>query len=140
MLTFGCPSEASSVAVTLRLVSQHTRCFPCGQGYGALCPTCLLPATPVDITLTTLPEESKSFLHFHQILVPEPKQLPPAFSRLLSSVGCRANNSYVPCVLCQGGYNSIDHWLSFLSGLYTHLARSVGCSCTRDQLADGAVP
>ena len=91
----------------------HTRCFPRGPGYGALCPTCLLPATPVDITLTTLPEESKSFLHFHQILVPEPKQLPPAFSRLLSSVGCRANNSYVPCVLCQGGYNSIDHWLSF---------------------------
>ena len=91
----------------------HTRCFPCGPGYGALCPTCLLPATPVDTTLTTLPEESKSFLHFHQILVPEPKQLPPAFSRLLSSVGCRANNSYVPCVLCQGGYNSVDHWLSF---------------------------
>ena len=91
----------------------HTRCFPCGPGYGALCPTCLLPATPMDITLTTLPEESKSFLHFHQILVPEPKQLPPAFSRLLSSVGCRANNSYVPCVLCQGGYNSVDHWLSF---------------------------
>ena len=91
----------------------HTRCFPCGPGYGALCPTCLLPATPMDITLTTLPEESKSFLHFHQILVPEPKQLPPAFSRLLSSVGCRANNSYVPCVLCQGGFNSIDHWLSF---------------------------
>ena len=45
--------------------------------------------------------------------MPEPKQLPPAFSRLLSSVGCRANNSYVPCVLCQGGYNSFDHWLSF---------------------------
>ena len=91
----------------------RTRCFPYGPGYGALCPTCLLPATPVDITLTTLPEESKSFLHFHQILVPEPKQLPPAFSRLLSSVGCRANNSYVPCVLCEGGYNSVDHWLSF---------------------------
>ena len=91
----------------------HTRCFPCGPGYGALCPTCLLPATPMDITLTTLPEESKSFLHFHQILLPEPKQLPPAFSRLLSSVGCRENNSYVPCVLCQGGYNSVDHWLSF---------------------------
>ena len=70
----------------------HTRCFPCGPGHGALCPTCLLPATPMDITLTTLPEESKSFLHFHQILVPEPKQLPPAFSRLLSSVGCRANS------------------------------------------------
>ena len=91
----------------------HTRCFPCGPGYGALCPTCLLPATPMDITLTTLPEESKSFLHFHQILLPEPKRLPPAFSRLLSSVGCRENNSYVPCVLCQGGYNSVDHWLSF---------------------------
>ena len=91
----------------------HTRCFPCGPGYGALCPTCLLPATPMDITLTTLPEEGKSFLHFHQVLVPEPKQLPPAFSRLLSSVGCRAKNSYVPCVLCQGGYNSVDHWLSF---------------------------
>ena len=91
----------------------HTRCFPCGPGHGALCPTCLLPATPMDITLTTLPEESKSFLHFHQILVPEPKQLPPAFSRLLSSVGCRTNSSYVPCVLCQGGFNSVDHWLSF---------------------------
>ena len=45
--------------------------------------------------------------------MPEPKQLPPAFSRLLSSVGCRAIGSYVPCVLCQGGFNSIDHWLSF---------------------------
>ena len=91
----------------------HTRCFPYGPGYGALCPTCFLPATPMDITLNTLPEESKSFLHFHQIFVPEPKQLPPAFSRLLSSVGCRALNSYVPCVLCQGGFNSVDHWLSF---------------------------
>ena len=39
----------------------HTRCFPYGPGYGALCPTCFLPATPMDITLNTLPEESSSF-------------------------------------------------------------------------------
>ena len=93
--------------------SNSTRCFPYGPGYGALCPTCFLPATPIDLTLHNLSDENKNFLHFHQIIVPEPKQLPPAFSRLLSSVGCRAIGSYVPCVLCQGGFNSIDHWLSF---------------------------
>ena len=93
--------------------SNSTRCFPYGPGYGALCPTCFLPATPIDLTLNNLSDENKNFLHFHQIIVPEPKQLPPAFSRLLSSVGCRALGSYVPCVLCQGGFNSIDHWLSF---------------------------
>ena len=90
-----------------------TRCFPYGPGYGALCPPCFLPATPIDLTLQNLTDENKNFLHFHQIIVPEPKQLPPAFSRLQSSVGCRAIGSYVPCVLCQGGCNSIDHWLSF---------------------------
>ena len=93
--------------------SNSARCFPYGPGYGALCPTCFLPATPIDLTLNNLSDENKNFLHFHQIIVPEPKQLPPAFSRLLSSVGCRAIGSYVPCVLCQGGFNSIDHWLSF---------------------------
>ena len=93
--------------------SNSTRCVPYGPGYGALCPTCFLPATPIDLTLNNLSDENKNFLHFHQIIVPEPKQLPPAFSRLLSSVGCRAIGSYVPCVLCQGGFNSIDHWLSF---------------------------
>ena len=93
--------------------SNSTRCFPYGPGYGALCPTCFLPATPIDLTLNNLSDENKNFLHFHQIIVPEPKQLPPAFSRLLSSEGCRAIGSYVPCVLCQGGFNSIDHWLSF---------------------------
>ena len=93
--------------------SNSTRCFPYGPGYGALCPTCFLPATPIDLTLNNLSDENKNFLHFHQIIVPEPKQLPPAFSRLLSSVGCRAIGSYVPCVLCQGGFNSVDHWLSF---------------------------
>ena len=90
-----------------------TRCFPCGPGHGALCPTCFLPATPMDLALNNLSDESKNLLHFHQIIMPEPKQLPPAFSRLLSSAGCRALDSYVPCVLCQCGFNSIDHWLSF---------------------------
>ena len=90
-----------------------TRCFYYGPGYGALCPPCFLPATPIDLTLQNLTDENKNFLHFHQIIVPEPKQLPPAFSRLQSSVGCRTIGSYVPCVLCQGGCNSIDHWLSF---------------------------
>ena len=93
--------------------NNSTRCFPYGPGYGALCPTCFLPATPMDLTLNNLSDESKNFLHFHQIIAPEPKQLPPAFSCLLSSAGCRALDSYVPCVLCQGGFNSIDHWLSF---------------------------
>ena len=80
---------------------------------GALCPTCFLPATPMDLALNNLSDESKNFLHFHQIILPEPKQLPPAFSRLLSSAGCRALDSYVPCALCQCGFNSINHWLSF---------------------------
>ena len=75
----------------------------------ALLPTCYSDRSyPQNLT-----DENKNFLHFHQITVPEPKQLPPAFSRLQSSVGCRAIGSYVPCVLCQGGCNSIDHWLSF---------------------------
>ena len=90
-----------------------TRCFPCGPGHGALCPTCFLPATPMDFALNNLSDENKNFLRFHQIIVPEPKLLPPAFSRMMSSAGCRALDSYVPCVLCQCGFNSIDHWLSF---------------------------
>ena len=91
----------------------NTRCFPHGPGYGALCPSCLLPATPRDVTLRDLTDESRAFLQFHQIAVPSLKPLPPAFSRLASSEGCRAPDSCVPCVLCQRGANSIDHWLSF---------------------------
>ena len=34
-------------------------------------------------------------------------------ARIGSSEGCRDKNSYVPCVVCQQGVNSIDHWLSF---------------------------
>ena len=90
-----------------------TRCFPQGPGYGALCPSCFLPAAPRDVTLRDLCDESSTFLHFHKITVPSLKRLPPAFSRLAPSEGCRAPDSYVPCVLCQRGVNSIDHWLSF---------------------------
>ena len=59
-----------------------TRCFPQGPGYGALCPSCFMPATPRDATLHDLSDESKTFLHFSKITVPSLKQLPPAFSRL----------------------------------------------------------
>ena len=91
----------------------NTRCFPHGPGYGALCPSCFLPATPRDVTLRDLSDESCAFLQFHKIAVPSLRRLPPAFSRLVTSEGCCATASYVPCVLCQQGANSIDHWLSF---------------------------
>ena len=91
----------------------NTRCFPHGPGYGTLCPSCLLPATPRDVALRGLSDENSAFLQFHAIEVPPLRQFPPAFSRLETSEGCCASTSYVPCVLCQQGANSIDHWLSF---------------------------
>ena len=45
--------------------------------------------------------------------MPSLTRLPQAVSRLAVSDGCRAPDSYAPCVLCQQGVNSIDHWLSF---------------------------
>ena len=91
----------------------HTRCFPRGPGHGALCPSCLLPAAARDVTLQNLPEDSVAFLKFHQIAIPSLTRLPPAVTHLVVSDGCRASDSYAPCVLCQQGVNSIDHWLSF---------------------------
>ena len=91
----------------------YTRCFPKGPGHGALCPSCLLPATARDITLHNLPEDSVAFLKFHQIAMPTPTRLPPAVTHLAVSEGCRAPDSFAPCALCQQGVNSIDHWLSF---------------------------
>ena len=91
----------------------NTRCFPHGPGYGALCPSRLLPATPRDVALRDLSDENSAFLQFHAIEVPPLRPFPPAFSRLETSEGCCASTSYVPCVLCRQGANSIDHWLSF---------------------------
>ena len=91
----------------------NTRCFPQGPGYGAICPSCFQPAATRDITLHDLHDESYAFLQFHKITMPSLTRLPPVFSRLATSVGRRAPESYVPCVLCQRGVNSIDHWLSF---------------------------
>ena len=96
----------------------NTRCLPHGPGYGALCPSCLLPATPRDVALRDLSDENSAFLQFHAIDVPPLRQFPPAFSRLVTSEGCCATTSYVPCVLCQQGANSIDHWLSFCQVVY----------------------
>ena len=91
----------------------NTRCFPHGPGYGALCPSRLLPATPRDVALRDLSDENSAFLQFHTIAVPPLRQFPPAFSRLVTSEGCCATASHVPCALCQQGANSLDHWLSF---------------------------
>ena len=91
----------------------NTRCFPLGPGYGALCPSCFLPATTRDFALNSLCEDVVAFARFHHVPLPSPSHLPPAIARILSSEGCRAQNSYVPCVLCQQEVNSIDHWLSF---------------------------
>ena len=87
----------------------NTRCFPQGPGYGASCPSCFQPAAARDVALHNLVEESHAFLQFHKIEMPPLTRLPPAFSRLAASEGCRAPDSYVPCVLCQRGINSIDH-------------------------------
>ena len=95
----------------------NTRCFPHGPGCGALCPSCFLPATSRDVSLRDLSDESCAFLQFHTIAVPPLRRLPPAFSRLVTSEGRCATASYVPCVLCQQGANSIDHWLSFCHSL-----------------------
>ena len=98
----------------------NTRCFPSGPGYGALCPYCFLPATARDLALSDLSEECVAFLQFHKIALPPLTRLPPAVSRILTTEGCRTPNTYVPCVLCQQGVNSIDHWLSFCQ--VAHLA------------------
>ena len=41
--------------------SNSTRCFPYGPGYGALCPSCFLPATPIDLTLHTCLMKTRTF-------------------------------------------------------------------------------
>ena len=38
---------------------------------------------------------------------------PPFAAKLLSSTGPAAQFAPIPCVLCQGGANAIDHWLSY---------------------------
>ena len=81
--------------------------------HGAQCPSCFLPATARDLTLHDLPEDCVAFVRFHKLAMPSLSRLPPAVSRLPTSEGCRARDSYAPCVLCQQGANSIDHWLSF---------------------------
>ena len=87
----------------------NTRCFPRGPGHGALCPPCFFPATPRDLALHSLTEDTCAFARFHQVSLPLSCPFPPAVTHLDSSEGCID----APRVLRQQGVNSIDHWLSF---------------------------
>ena len=59
--------------------SNSTRCFPYGPGYGALCPTCFLPATPMDLTLNNLSDESKNFCISIRLSCQSPSNCPLLF-------------------------------------------------------------
>ena len=43
---------------------------------------------------------------------------PPMAVKLVSSPGPAAQTAPIPCVLCQGGANAIDHWLSYCPVIY----------------------
>ena len=55
-------------------------------------------------------------LHSHtegKGLVGPSRIFPPIPFKLISSTGPAAQVAPIPCVLCQGGANAIDHWLSY---------------------------
>ena len=99
---------------------RNARNYPAGPAYGALCFACTgqQPGLPEPLSDDLLKSLS---LHRHT----EDKGLtgpncifPPIADKLLSAPGPAAQVAPIPCVLCQRGANSIDHWLSYCPAIY----------------------
>ena len=99
---------------------RSARNYPAGPAYGALCFACTgqRPGLPEPLSDDLLKSLS---LHSHT----EDKGLtgpncifPPIADKLLSAPGPAAQVAPIPCVLCQRGANSIDHWLTYCPVIY----------------------
>ena len=96
------------------------RNYPAGPTRGALCYTCTgqHPGLP-----SPLPDEFLNFLKLHGTVKNEGLVSPstiftPIATKLRSSTGPLTHAALIPCVLCQGGANAIDHWLSYCPAIY----------------------
>lgn len=92
---------------------QPARRFPLGSQCGAICDTCI--PNHIDFTPIMMTEAEKTgYTRLFGRNIPE-------FPSLLSHIVDRIQNvarevpesHMIPCVLCQAGYNSIDHWVRF---------------------------
>ena len=94
---------------------RDARNYPAGPAHGALCFACTgqQPGLPEPLSDDLLKSLS---LHSHtedKGLIGPNRIFPPIADKLLSSPGPAAQAAPIPCVLCQRGANSIDHWLSY---------------------------
>ena len=94
---------------------RDARNYRAGPAHGALCYTCTgqqpgLPEPLSDDLLKSLSLHSRTE---GKGLFGPSRIFPPIAVKLLSSPGPAAQVAPIPCVLCQRGANSIDHWLSY---------------------------
>ena len=94
---------------------RNARNYPAGLARGALCYTCTgpqpgFPEPMSEELLKSLPRHGRT----EGTGLASPNIISPPFAaKLLSSTGPAAQFAPIPCVLCQGGANAIDHWLSY---------------------------
>ena len=89
------------------------RQYPLGSGHGAVCHSCP-PVTQDWTSFALTPNEQSAFSTKFGPRIPETH---PAVTR----IGLKCQNvtrsvpdtHLIPCVLCQTGYNAIDHWCKF---------------------------
>ena len=99
---------------------RDARNYPAGPTRGALCYTCTRqhPGLPSPLSDALL-----NFLNLHgtvrcEGLVSPSTIFTPIATKLCSSTGPLTQAAPIPCVLCQGGANAIDHWLSYCPVVY----------------------
>ena len=91
--------------------AQNARTYPFGPQKGALCVSCIGqdPGAFVE-----LPPEALSFLRHHAPSCTAGLAPPTSIkTRVQTTDGPLSDAAVVPCVICQGGANTIDHWLSY---------------------------
>ena len=99
---------------------RDARNYPAGPARGALCYTCTGQRPGL---ASSFPEEFITFLKLHgafgsEDLAPLRTIFTPIAAKLRSSTGPLTQAAPIPCVLCQGGANAIDHWLSYCPVVY----------------------
>ena len=99
---------------------RDARNYPAGPARGALCYTCTGQHPGL---ASSFPEEFLTFLKLHgafgsEDLAPLRTIFTPIAAKLCSSTGPLTQAAPIPCVLCQGGANAIDHWLSYCPVVY----------------------
>ena len=91
--------------------AQRARTYPFGPQKGALCVSCIGPDPGA---FADLPPEALSFLQHHALpKIAGPAPPLPIKTKAQNTSGPFKDVAVAPCVLCQGGSNMIDHWLSY---------------------------